>query len=330
MPETRPTILITGANGFVGARLCRKFLDEGFEVIAGIRQSSDLSQLEELNVIYRYGDICKPETLPAMVTGVDYIIHNAGIVKAKQKSTFFDVNEKGTRSLFNAITEHNPHVKKVLYISSLAAAGPSDGMPPRTEEDPPNPITVYGRSKLAGEAAALSFAGKVNVVAVRPPGVYGPGDKEILGFFQTVNFRLKPYIGNTQRKLQLVHVDDLCRGIYRAMVSETNSGAVYFIAENRSYTMKELVAHLGVACGKSGIPLIIPASLFRVIAWVSEKALKALGITPMLTPEKAGELLASWEVSISKAQSELGYDSAIDFEKGARETYLWYKKEGWL
>ncbi len=330
MPENHPSILITGANGFVGARLCRTFLDKGFEVVAGVRKSSDVSQLKGLGVTYRYGDVNQPETLEQMVTGVDYIIHNAGVVKAKHADTFFEVNEKGTRSLFEAVVNFNPGVKKVVYISSLAAAGPSDGNTPVTEEDEPHPITVYGLSKLAGERAALSFSNKFNVMAVRPPGIYGPGDKEIFAFFQTVNSRIKPYIGDTGRKLQLVHVDDLCYGLYLAVNGETQTGSIYFIAENRSYTMKELISLLQSAIGKSCIPLIIPSALFKAIAYVSERLLKIFGVTPMLTTEKAGELLASWEVSIAKATRDFGYDSQIPFERGARDTFQWYKNEGWL
>ena len=330
MPDSKPSVLITGANGFVGARLCRLFLDEGCRVIAGVRKTANLSQLEKLDVEYRYGDITRPETLPEMVSGVDYIVHNAGVVKAKRERTFFEVNEKGTRSLMEAIAQHNPLVKRVVYISSLAAFGPSQIGHPLTEDAPPQPLTAYGRSKLKGEQVALSFADRFNVVAVRPPGVYGPGDREILAFFQTVNNRIKPYIGNTGRMLQLVHVDDLCRGIYLAAIGGAATGEAYFIAEKNGYTMKQLIAMLEAAGGKKAFPLIIPGPLFRAIALISETVFKAVGATPMLTREKANELLASWEVSTEKARRELGYESRITFEQGARETYAWYKQEGWL
>lgn len=330
MNETERSVLITGANGFVGSRLCRKFLDEGFTVIAGVRKSADLSLLEGLDIHYRYGDVTRPDTLPEMVRDVDYIIHNAGVVKAKKKQLFFDVNELGTKSLFEAIVEYNPYIKKVIYISSLAAAGPSLKGNPVTETDIPHPVTTYGASKLAGEKQVMTFSDKLNIVILRPSGIYGPGEKEILSVFETLKKGIKPYIGNMQRKLQLVHVDDLCLGVYKTIIGETTSGSLYFIAENRAYTMEELMSHFEAAVGKKCFPLVLPASIFKAIAYVSKTLFKLVNATPMLTPEKTRELLASWEISTEKAKQEIGFESTIPLAQGAKETYAWYKKEGWL
>ncbi len=330
MSDVKPSILITGANGFVGTRLCHQFLKEGFAVIAGVRTTSDLTSLESLNVRYRYGDVTQPDTLPDMVRDVDYIIHNAGITKAKNKQTFFDINESGTASLFKAIAQYNASVKKVIYISSLAAAGPSKEGVPLIEDCAPHPITTYGRSKLAGEQVALAFSSRIPVVSIRPPGIYGPGDKEIFGFFEAVHKGIRPLFGDLNRRLNIVHVDDLTHGVFLAVTKDTQSGAIYFIAEKESYSMAQLVSLLQEACGRKGLPLRLPAPLFRAVAAISELAFKAVRATPMLTRGKAAELLEWWEVSTEKARRELGFESRIPFAQGARETYDWYLRMEWL
>jgi len=330
MGDTKGTVLITGANGFVGSRLVKKFIDEGYHVVAGVRASSDLSLLEGQDVEYRYGDINDPDSLPPMVAGVDFVVHNAGVVKARREETFYRVNEVGTRNLMAAIAEHNEGVRRVVYISSLAGAGPSLDNRPVTESDPPHPLTVYGKSKIAGETAALEFAGRLNVVILRPSGVYGPGDKEIFSFFQAVHRHLRPAIGNQGRKLQIVHVDDLTEAVFRAVVAEVETGSVYFVAESRAYTMRELTGLLVEAIGRWTVPVCLPGWAFRGVAAVSEVLFKLVGATPMLTREKARELLASWEVDVSKARRELGFESRIGFAEGARQTYQWYREQGWL
>lgn len=330
MTETRRSILITGANGFVGSALCRRFFADNYRVIAGVRQTSDLSNLKNLDLEFRYGDVTVPDSLPEMVRGVDYVIHNAGIVKARSRQMFFDVNEKGTRALFDALLKHNPIVKKVIYISSLAAAGCSINGEPVRESDQPHPMSSYGKSKLAGERTAMSFADRLHVLSIRPPGIYGPGDKEIMAFFKTLNSRIKPYFGNVNRRLQLVHIDDLTRGVSKALSANTQSGEIYFICEKRSYRMKEIIDIMEMGSGKKAYRLLIPAPLFRLIGAVSEFAFRLVGATPMLTREKARELLASWEASTDKAERDLGFVSDIALEQGVNETYRWYRREGWL
>ena len=330
MSQPQESILITGANGFVGTQLCRKFLENGFRVVAGVRKTADLSMLEGLDLEFRYGDVTSTESLADMVKEVDYVIHNAGVVKAKKKKTFYAVNEKGTSNLFDAISRYNPGVKKVIYVSSLAAAGPSRDGKPVTELDRPNPITTYGLSKLAGEVAALSYKDKFNVLSIRPPAIYGPGDKEVFPFFQAVYKGIRPFIGNSSRKLQVVEVGDLCQGFYLAVICDTPSGEICFVAESEAYTMKRLIELMAEACGKDGFRLYVPSFLLYMMAFVAQTLSAMVGVTPMLSREKAREILSSWEVSTSKAKNLLGFSSQIKFEQGARSTYDWYLKHGWL
>lgn len=327
--DSKQSVLITGANGFVGSRLCRVFLSAGFHVVAGIRENCDRSMINDLDLEYRYGDITLPETLPAMVEGVDYIVQNAGVTKVKKIETFYNVNHFGVRNIARAaLAESN--LKKFVLISSLAAAGPSQPGNPIDESAPPHPITEYGKSKLAGEHEILSFADKLNVAAVRPPAIYGPGDKEVFTFFETVRKGIRPLMGNLDRKIQMVHVDDLCRGVLRTVLSDTESGAIYFIAESKSYTYRELVGYISDAVGRKGIPLRIPGGPVKLIGSIFEKIVKAFGGSPMFTREKAEELLANWEMDLSKAKNELGYESAIPFGEGSKQTAAWYRERGWL
>ena len=330
MADPRQTVLITGANGFVGSRLCAYLLEKGYRVIAQVRKTSDLSLLKDLNVELRYGDITAPETLPEIARGVDYVVHNAGVIKARKRETYFTVNERGTRDLLDAVVAHNPSIKRVVYVSSVAAAGPSKPGQPVKETDPTHPITTYGKSKLAGERVALSYADRLPVVVVRPPGVYGPGDRGIFSMFKAVWLHFKPLIGDSRRKLQIVHVDDLCEGIACALKAPVKSGGVYFIAEKDAYEYGELIDLLVAASRRWAIPLFLPSPLFRAIAAIFEFAFKAVGATPLLTREKTRELNASWEMDISRARTELGFESKIRFSDGARDTYEWYVRNGWL
>jgi nucleoside-diphosphate-sugar epimerase len=305
-------------------------LEKGYHVVAQVRQNSNLALLDGLEVERRQGDITRPETLPDVVRGVDYVIHNAGLLKSRRRETFFEVNDRGTRNLLQALQRHNPEVRKVVHISSVAAGGPSRPGRAVKESDPPHPITTYGESKLAGEKTALSFADRFNVAVVRPPGVYGPGDRGIFSMFQTVHMHLKPLIGDSKRMLQLVHVDDLCEGVLAALRSETRSGSVYYIAENTAYQYGELIRLLVAACGRWTVPLYLPAPLFSAVATISEQVCRLLGATPMVTREKTRELNSWWEMDVSKARDELGWTSKIPFNEGARHTYQWYVTEGWL
>jgi nucleoside-diphosphate-sugar epimerase len=323
------TVLVTGANGFIGSRVCGLLAASGYTVRILCRETSDLSLLKDIPYAKFIGDITRPETLPAAIIGVDYIIHLAGLVKANTKAAFFEVNQNGTAALLNAVKNTNLELRKFVLVSSAAASGPSFGTP-RKESDPPNPITTYGRSKLAAEEALSPFYDLFPITVIRPPAVYGPGDREILAMFKIVNSGLRPHMAGGGNLVQMVFVDDLARGIKDAMESGKSAGETYFIAESEAHTVRDMMAIMAGLLGKKGIGVTIPRWLLNILAFFSEMIFKAVGKTAMFSREKVRELTDDWALDVSKARDHFGFETAVDFRSGATTTIDWYRREGWL
>ncbi|MCK5127835.1 MAG: NAD(P)-dependent oxidoreductase [candidate division Zixibacteria bacterium] len=323
------TVTITGANGFIGSRVCRLLASKGYNIRIICRLSSDLKLLENVPYTKIIADITDPDSLKKAVYGTDYIIHLAGLVKAKKNSDYFAVNQQGTINLLNAIKNHNLKLKKFVLISSLAAFGPSKGIP-RKESDSPNPLTTYGKSKLAGEEALDPYRELIPITVLRPPGVYGPGDTEIFTLFDIVNKGFKPYMAGGNNKVQLIYVDDLAEAIKASMEIPESRNRAYMIAENRSYTTREMLNIIGELLGKKGIGITIPRPLLNLIALFSELFFKLIGHTPHFSREKVRELTDDWEMDVSRVKNELGFEAQVDFRTGARLTIEWYRQKGWL
>jgi len=314
----------------VGSHLCKSVIRQGGKVSALVRKTSNTENIRYLNMNFRYGELRDIESLKKAVAGIDYIFHLGGVVKAKDKQTFFEVNHLGTKNLLKAILETgNP--KRLIYVSSQAAVGPGKGFEPIDEDYPPNPVTTYGRSKLLGEKEINLLADRIPAVIVRPPAVYGPGDKEILTFFKAVNYGIKPYFGDGESIFSLIYVSDLAEGIIQAAFSEKSIGKTYFLTDGSLYKWKELIGILSAVLGKKGVKVKIPVSLFLFLGTLSENTAKLFGKIPMLTREKAFELTRSnWACSSKRAMEDFGYSPKINFADGAKITAQWYKDKGWI
>ena len=323
------TVLVTGANGFIGSRVCCLLIASGYAIRIICRRTSDLSLLNDVPHDKFIADITDQKTLTPAVNGVDYIIHLAGLIKAKNQAAFFRANQHGTLCLLNAVKNHNLDLKKFVLVSSVAASGPSSETP-RREDDPPQPITVYGRSKLAGEEALRPFYDLFPIAVVRPPAVYGPGDKAILSLFSTVNRGWRPYLAGGHNRVQMVFVDDLARGIKAAMESDRSAGETYYIAESQAHSVREMIDIMARLLDKKGVGLYIPRWLAQIIALISETTAKMSGKAPLFSRDKARELTAEWRLDVSKARDQLDFETAVDFEHGAKIAIDWYRREGWL
>jgi nucleoside-diphosphate-sugar epimerase len=323
--------LVTGATGFIGSHLVDLLLKQKYAVRVLLRKTSDTVWLQGLPIDYVYGDLFDRDALRQAVAGVDYVFHSAGVTKAKTAEEYFRGNTEGTRNMLDAVSQHNPALKRFLQISSQTAAGPSPGITPVTEETPPRPITTYGQSKLRAEQACAERRGTIPITIVRPPAVYGPRDKDIYEFFKTMSTGLQPMVGMKEKFVSLIHVGDLVRGFVMAAESEKAPGQTYFISSSQIYGWKEVGEVSRRVIGKRAFRIKIPEAGVFAIAAFSEFFGLFSKKPVLINFEKARDMVQDyWTCDSSKARRDFGYAQEIGLEDGIRSTVEWYRSKGWL
>ena len=324
-------VLVTGANGFVGSHICEAFIDAGYDVKGLVRKSSDLVNIKSLNIELLYGDLSDPGSLNAAVSEMDIVINNAGLTKTLDPVEFDRVNTDGTGNVLKAIVDNNPGIKRFIQISSAAASGPSEKKKPVIEDTLPKPLTAYGRSKLGGEQAAIFYKDKIPVTVLRPSAVYGPRDKEMLSFFKTINFGIKPTFGWGECYSNFTYVKDLAGAAVKAAQTDSVSGSVYFVAEGRYYSYSEAGDIISHELGRKAIDIHVPESIIIFAGKISEIIANFRKKPAIFTAEKALEISRKyWIIDSSKIEREMGFVCPTSFQNGVRETIKWYRRHKWL
>ncbi|MBN1928225.1 MAG: NAD(P)-dependent oxidoreductase [Chlorobiaceae bacterium] len=329
-------ILVTGSTGFIGSRMVDRLVAEGQRVRVLLRPESAAasSRASRQGVEVARAAYDDAAALGRAVAGVDAIIHLAGVTKAADEAGFAAGNVMPVENLLGAVQRHNPELRRFLLVSSLAAAGPASSPSPGVREsDQPRPVSAYGRSKLLGEEAARRQAGAVPLTIVRPPAVYGPGDRDILEVFAMMKkgYLLSAGSGRRQR-FSMIHVDDLIEGTLLALRSEAGSGKTFFITSPHGYGWDEVI---GAARPVLGFGRLVRISLARPLVFALGTALEAVaklsGRPALINRDKAAELVQDyWVCSPEKAARELGFTARIPLAAGVAETLRWYRETGWL
>jgi dihydroflavonol-4-reductase len=266
------------------------------------------------------------------VEGMDVVIHVAGLTAAKNEAEFLKGNRDATQNLLDAIRAYAPSLRRYVHISSLAVCGPAAQLDePITEESPLKPITAYGRTKKLAEQCVTACE-DIPWTIVRPPAVYGPRDEAILTFFQTINKGLASFIGFDEKRVSLVHVRDLARGIADAAFTDVAVGQTYFISSDETYTWDQISAVTASIMGKRKLlRLRLPHSVVLSIAGTVGFFGKLAGKPPVLDYEKGIDLTQKyWICSTMKARRELGYRQEMSLADGIRDTVEWYRGASWL
>jgi nucleoside-diphosphate-sugar epimerase len=324
-------VLLTGGSGFLGSFVAEQLAADGHVVRALVRPRSDRRVLEKLaGIEFALGAIEDPASLGPAVDGADAVVHVAGIVKARRPSEFFEVNTQGTKNLLDAAAGRG--VGRFVYVSSLAAVGPSLDGTPVPDDVEPRPVTHYGRSKLEAERAVLAAKDRIHVTVVRPPLIYGPRDRETLAFFTSVRNGVLPMTGDGTNTLSVVYVADCAAAIVRALTVQGASGRTYFVDDGSVYVWREALAHIESALGRRAfVRFGMPMGVVKVAAAATQLWGKVTNTAQMLTLDKVNELTQPhWVCSGAGARRDLGWEPRVNWAQGVQEAVKWYRAEGWL
>ncbi len=328
--NSKPSVLVTGATGFVGGNLVEALLKKGCSVTCLVRTTSDTRSLEKMPVRFLIGDLENSKAMPALGR-IDTVYHVAGAIKSPNRDGYFRTNQTGTRRLLEFLADAEPGLSRFVHVSSLAAAGPSREGRALTEGQKPNPISWYGESKLRSEEEVLKFSGAFPVTILRPSAVYGPRDRETLIIFRMVNRGCLFTPGKSTRFFSLIHVDDLTAALVHAGEQDTSSGEVFFISRPEAYTWDEVGRAIARELGRRYRRIAFPAQMASIAGFGGDLWARLTGRAATLNSQKVRELLEpSWLCNPSKAQARLGFSPQVDLEHGIRLTAIWYRSHEWL
>lgn len=325
-------VLVVGAGGFTGGFICEECLRRGWEVWAGVRESTSRRYLADERLKFLILDFENPETLAdSLSQPFDYIIYNLGATKCLNFTDFNRINYQYLQYFTEALKKAGRIPQKMVYISSLSAMGPADekSYSPYTEAAIPMPNTRYGASKLKAEMW-LATSG-IPTVVLRPTGIYGPRDKDYFLMFKSIKAGFDFSVGYRRQALSFLYVEDLARACCDAL-EKAQPGKTYILGEPVGYTQKEFRRLAAEALGKRVVvPVSMPLWAVRAVSVMAEKIGVARGKPSTLNSDKY-KIMAqrNWNIDVSRASHDFGFSPRISLPEGIRRSIDWYVKEGWL
>ena len=304
--NTRSTLALTGATGFVGAALLSHLTDAGWCVRALYRPKKGRVPPTLPGVEWIPGDLENKDALDALVAGTHAVIHCAGAVRGASHDDFDQVNVEGTRRVALAAARE-ARAPRFLLISSLAAREPK--------------LSPYAGSKWRGEDIVKTASADMRWTVLRPPAVFGPEDRELLPLFRCIANGFAPLPAGASGRFSLIYVEDLAAAVVRWLATDTGYGQTFELHDGQSGGYDwDTVLKIGGRVLRGGGPVrrvSIPVPLLTLVALANFATSRLLGYAPMLTPGKVRELThPNWVCDNSNFSRITGWQPAIGLEQG--------------
>lgn len=309
-------IAVTGATGFVGAHVLEQIRVACPDAV--LRALARRQQPDRPGVTWMPGTLDDPAALDDLVQDAGVVIHLAGAVKARTASGFYAVNGRGTASLLAAMARSAP-AAGLIHVSSLAARQPA--------------LSPYAGSKAAAEEMVTGLGRDRSWTILRPPGVYGPGDAEILKLLRMARRGILPAPGHIGNRVSLIHARDLAELIARLAARDICHRAVLEVDDGQAggYDYADLARILAQVLQRPVRPLTVPYPLLSASGKLNGLARRLIGQTPMLTAGKARELChPDWVARSGQAVLADIWTPQIDLSAGLRETVDAARRAGHL
>lgn len=279
---------LTGATGFIGQRLAHLLRAQGHAVRALVRERARAQALEQAGCELVEGDLDSADALAALCAGAERVVHAAGAVRGACAEDFEAVNVRGTQHLIAALAAEAAagradagraeNIPQLLLLSSLAAREPG--------------LSWYAQSKAAAERLLLDAEQPFSWVILRPPAVYGPGDRELLPLFRSMRRGIAPLPGSAMARVSLLHVDDLLDAIIACLDAPRCAGQLLSLHDGQhgGYSWREIAGIAGSTWGRRVRLLPVPRRVLDIAATLNIAQARRSGRAPMLTPAKLREL----------------------------------------
>lgn len=319
-------IFVTGASGFIGSRVVKQLIGQGYTVRCLLRITSRTDRIDGLDCERSIGDILDIATLEAGMTGCHGVIHLAGL-SGWRDLRFGKIKEvivEGTKNVLLAARRCGN--LRTVYVSSAAAIDGTDTPQILNEASPftlgDEPRYAYALAKQEAEKLCRrANAEGLPVITVNPSEVYGPGDQDLITAGNLAHFAGGSPVLVCRGGTGIVHVDDAAAGIIRAL--EKGRAGERYILSGENLTIRELAALTAELLGQKKTIITLPNTLVGIIAGLGER----LGCTLNFEPAAIPYAVKYWFMDNLKAKRELdvNFRSAKDT---LRPTLEWLKEIG--
>ena len=323
--------LVTGATGFTGGRLARFLAERGDDVRALVRDRGKAGSLATRSIEIVQGDLRDGASLERAMAGVEVVYNIAALYREAGLSAaeYRAVNATAVGEIVTLAKRAG--ARRVVHCSTVGVHGDVEH-PPANEDAPLRPGDVYQETKLEGEHAGIEAARRtgMELVIVRPSGIYGPADRRLFKVFGAVAQRRFVMLGSGRHFYHVTYIDDLCEGFRLCATVPRAAGRTYILAGGEITTLAELVRVTAEVARVPPPSRRLPVWPVWLAGAACETIFTPLGMSPPLYRRRVDFFRKSRAFDISRARQELGFEPRVTLREGIGRTLEWYREQGWI